>query len=309
MPINFSDLVSKVEAQNEQNRQKLVAQVMPAVDLMVKRREYDYENEQAAASMATIAGQYDVPFTPVPGAGKDMQNLAFSMAAGKKAATDKEADEQAKKQEAENNIKEMLFAEAEVNSDFKPILESVKDKPLVVQQAAYKKYLSDSDRADEWADWKKKADYSASIAMQKSENTANNNPPKTATPTQVSAKQAAYDKANSKVVSIANEGEKVRSGKNNYMVRAGESKNGIRSLLNGYSYDGKNFYKNGKVSKPNKEMEAALKQGYNRLKTLLSDREAAKRILDSTTGSSTPTTTTKPQPANSDIVKSLVGKY
>ena len=85
MPINFSDLVAKVEAQNAQNRQQLVSQIMPAIDVMVKRRQYDYENEQAAASMASIAQQNDIPFTPIPGADQGAQTLAFNMAVGKKA--------------------------------------------------------------------------------------------------------------------------------------------------------------------------------------------------------------------------------
>ena len=186
MPINFSDLVAKVEAQNQQNRQQLVAQVMPAIDLMVKRREYDYENEQFASGLQKMATDAGMEFTPDPTQTPQMQQAMFGEARNrfeteKKSKAFYESTGQplpegwdklspearivkAKRDEQDYSTIQAISAAAEAYPEVKPLLEKNKGKSVAAQEAIVKKYFAEKGEADEWETWKRKANYTASLS-------------------------------------------------------------------------------------------------------------------------------------------------
>lgn len=302
MPINFSDLVSKVEQYNQMNRQQLVAQVMPAIDLAVQRRNVDYENEQFAQGVSEAAAMAGVNFTANPTDTKEITGLKYGVASNIKAAEAKKAEEAAKKLEAENSIRETIFAEAEVNSDFKPILDAVKDKPLVVQQAAYKKYLYEKGRADEYADWLKRT--MTSKALGSSDGGTGEGKP-TLTVNQVTNLQKDVDAAHSKIAEAANVGVMLSLGGKTYQVKAGKSSSGnIVASYGKYKYDGTNYTK----GTPD-EIKKLLPMAYGRAKTLQIDYDAAVRRRETAKGASTTQAQPKQQPASNNTVKSLVDRY
>ena len=73
MPINFTELVERVEAKNKQNRAELTSQVMPFLEVAVKKSLYEQEKRRAAdesvAALTQLGSTAGVDFAPMTGAG------------------------------------------------------------------------------------------------------------------------------------------------------------------------------------------------------------------------------------------------
>lgn len=73
MPINFTELVERVEAKNRQNRAELTSQVMPFLEVAVKKSLYEQEKRRAADESVTafteLGKATGVDFVPMTGAG------------------------------------------------------------------------------------------------------------------------------------------------------------------------------------------------------------------------------------------------
>lgn len=69
MPINFSELVDKIEQRNLQNRQQVVAQIKPFLDVITRKAAYEGEKrkaaEEAVETYGALGKQENVPFTPL----------------------------------------------------------------------------------------------------------------------------------------------------------------------------------------------------------------------------------------------------
>ena len=87
MPINFTELVERVEAKNKQNRAELTSQVMPFLEVAVKKSLYEQEKRRAAdesvAALTQLGGTAGVNFVPMTGAGGQAldpkyQQMAYS---------------------------------------------------------------------------------------------------------------------------------------------------------------------------------------------------------------------------------------
>lgn len=72
-PINFTELVERVEAKNKQNRAELTSQVMPFLEVAVKKSLYEQEKRRAADESVTALTELGkatgVDFTPMTGSG------------------------------------------------------------------------------------------------------------------------------------------------------------------------------------------------------------------------------------------------
>lgn len=338
MPINFSDLVSKVEQQNAINRQQLVAQVMPAIDLMVKRREVDYDKEQFAQGLRQLAETEGITdFNVDPTMSKDMMQATYSQLSSKRKTEnaakafydatgttlpsdwDKLTPEakavRAKRDEMDYSTVQAINAVAEANPDIKPILEKNKDKPVATQEALVKKYLADKGKAEEWEEWKKKANYSAALAMQESDNAAANKPEKTATPTQINTVTKRIDDLNQEANLFATKGNTYILGDKKVTVKAGKDTNGTLTVTmrdnkgRAISYDGTSF-RGKKVTKRQKE---ALRSAMADLKTLKMKQSSAVDAYNRVVGAQPQP---EEQPNNTSqlkqmdkTVQSLIGKY
>ena len=87
MPINFTELVERVEAKNRQNRAELTSQVMPFLEVAVKKSLYEQEKRRAAdesvAALTQLGEATGVNFDPMTGAGGEhldpkYQQMAYS---------------------------------------------------------------------------------------------------------------------------------------------------------------------------------------------------------------------------------------
>ena len=87
MPINFTELVERVEAKNKQNRAELTSQVMPFLEVAVKKSLYEQEKRRAAdesvAALTQLGRTAGVDFAPMIGAGGEAldpkyQQMAYS---------------------------------------------------------------------------------------------------------------------------------------------------------------------------------------------------------------------------------------
>ncbi len=87
MPINFTELVERVEAKNKQNRAELTSQVMPFLEVAVKKSLYEQEKRRAADESVTAFTELGkltgVDFDPMTGAGgkaldPKYQQMAYS---------------------------------------------------------------------------------------------------------------------------------------------------------------------------------------------------------------------------------------
>jgi len=87
MPINFTELVERVEAKNRQNRAELTSQVMPFLEVAVKKSLYEQEKRRAADESVTafteLGKATGVDFAPMTGAGgkaldPKYQQMAYS---------------------------------------------------------------------------------------------------------------------------------------------------------------------------------------------------------------------------------------
>ena len=87
MPINFTELVERVEAKNKQNRAELTSQVMPFLEVAVKKSLYEQEKRRAADESVTafteLGKATGVDFAPMTGAGGQAldpkyQQMAYS---------------------------------------------------------------------------------------------------------------------------------------------------------------------------------------------------------------------------------------
>lgn len=87
MPINFTELVERVEAKNRQNRAELTSQVMPFLEVAVKKSLYEQEKRRAAdesvAALTQLGEETGVNFVPMTGAGGEVldpkyQQMAYS---------------------------------------------------------------------------------------------------------------------------------------------------------------------------------------------------------------------------------------
>jgi len=87
MPINFTELVERVEAKNKQNRAELTSQVMPFLEVAVKKSLYEQEKRRAADESVTafteLGKATGVDFAPMTGAGgkaldPKYQQMAYS---------------------------------------------------------------------------------------------------------------------------------------------------------------------------------------------------------------------------------------
>lgn len=87
MPINFTELVERVEAKNKQNRAELTSQVMPFLEVAVKKSLYEQEKRRAADESVTafteLGKATGVNFAPMTGAGgkaldPKYQQMAYS---------------------------------------------------------------------------------------------------------------------------------------------------------------------------------------------------------------------------------------
>ena len=86
-PINFTELVERVEAKNRQNRAELTSQVMPFLEVAVKKSLYEQEKRRAADESVTafteLGKATGVDFAPMTGAGGEAldpkyQQMAYS---------------------------------------------------------------------------------------------------------------------------------------------------------------------------------------------------------------------------------------
>ena len=86
-PINFTELVERVEAKNRQNRAELTSQVMPFLEVAVKKSLYEQEKRRAANESVTafteLGKATGVDFAPMTGAGGEAldpkyQQMAYS---------------------------------------------------------------------------------------------------------------------------------------------------------------------------------------------------------------------------------------
>lgn len=86
-PINFTELVERVEAKNRQNRAELTSQVMPFLEVAVKKSLYEQEKRRAADESVTafteLGKATGVDFAPMTGAGgealgPEYQQMAYS---------------------------------------------------------------------------------------------------------------------------------------------------------------------------------------------------------------------------------------
>ena len=72
-PINFTELVERVEAKNRQNRAELTSQVMPFLEVAVKKSLYEQEKRRAAdesvAALTQLGEETGVNFVPMTGVG------------------------------------------------------------------------------------------------------------------------------------------------------------------------------------------------------------------------------------------------
>jgi hypothetical protein len=87
MPINFTELVERVEAKNRQNRAELTSQVMPFLEVAVKKSLYEQEKRRAADESVTafteLGKATGFDFVPMTGAGGEAldpkyQQMAYS---------------------------------------------------------------------------------------------------------------------------------------------------------------------------------------------------------------------------------------
>jgi hypothetical protein len=86
-PINFTELVERVEAKNRQNRAELTSQVMPFLEVAVKKSLYEQEKRRAAdesvAALTQLGEETGVNFVPMTGVGgkaldPKYQQMAYS---------------------------------------------------------------------------------------------------------------------------------------------------------------------------------------------------------------------------------------
>lgn len=89
MPINFSDLVDKIEQRNLQNRQQAVAQMKPFLDVITRKATYEMEKrkaaEETAAVLAEAAKTIGIDYTPNTSLTPDMQKFTFNLEADRQA--------------------------------------------------------------------------------------------------------------------------------------------------------------------------------------------------------------------------------
>lgn len=89
MPINFSDLVDKIEQRNLQNRQQTVAQMKPFLDVITRKATYEMEKrkaaEETAAGLAEAAKTIGIDYTPNTSLTPDMQKFTFNLEADSQA--------------------------------------------------------------------------------------------------------------------------------------------------------------------------------------------------------------------------------
>lgn len=89
MPINFSELVDRIEQRNLQNRQQMVAQIKPFLDVLTRKATYELEKRKAAEETATglseAAKTIGIDFTPNTSLTPDMQKFTFNLEADRQA--------------------------------------------------------------------------------------------------------------------------------------------------------------------------------------------------------------------------------
>ena len=90
MPINFSELVDKIEQRNLQNRQQAVAQIKPFLDVITRKATYEMEKQKAKDETAAglkVAGEAMglKGYTPNTSLSPDMQKFTFNLEADRQA--------------------------------------------------------------------------------------------------------------------------------------------------------------------------------------------------------------------------------
>ncbi len=89
MPINFSELVDKIEQRNLQNRQQAVAQMKPFLDVITRKATYEMEKrkaaEETAAGLTEAAKTIGIDYTPNTNLTPDMQKFTFNLEADRQA--------------------------------------------------------------------------------------------------------------------------------------------------------------------------------------------------------------------------------
>jgi hypothetical protein len=336
MLMNFSDLVSKVEAANQQNRQQLVNTIMPAVDLMIKRREVDIEKEEFGKGLSQLAAAEGMPFMPDATQSPQMQQATygaeltrFRAEKSSKAFYDnngvplpKDWDKltpeakvlRAKKDEADFGTIQKLNAAGAAYPEVAKLLGKNKDKSAIEKDAIVSKYFVDAGREQEWSDWVRKEQYGASLDLSTAATKASmGGEGNTATPTQANTAQKDIDKIKGGIATLANAGVTISVGSGQdlekFIVNAGKGKktNKIMASCNGITFDGET-YRAPKGTKITESIKKALKAGYGKAHSLYYEKELAETRYGNLTGSQ-PTQ----QPAQTQVdekkINAFVGKY
>lgn len=81
--IRFDELVNKVETLNRQNREQMVQQIMPYLEVMGKKAMFEYEKQKEraeyGAGLKNIADSMGMPFTGDPSAPVELQKTQFGI--------------------------------------------------------------------------------------------------------------------------------------------------------------------------------------------------------------------------------------
>lgn len=90
MPINFSELVDRIDQRNLQNRQQMVAQMKPFLDVLTRKATYEMEKQKAKEETAAglkVAGEAMglKDYTPDTSLSPDMQKFTFNLEADRQA--------------------------------------------------------------------------------------------------------------------------------------------------------------------------------------------------------------------------------